>query len=330
MNLLVTGATGMIGSALARQLVEAGHEVRVLRRSHSTGGLLEPVRGQIETFEGDIADAGLLDEAMAGVRGVFHVAAYIGFGSSREWKHLYQVNVLGTRTVVNAALKSGVERLVHTSSIAALGRPEQPGSFIDETHEWSASRVNTHYARSKHLAELEVQRGIAEGLDAVMVNPTLVFGTGRPGENTRLIVDQVRKRRLPVSPAGGTNFVDAEDVADGHVRAMERGRCGERYVLGGENLRWKEALDTLAHAAGVRGPRFVVRPALAIALATLSESTSRVLPLGRVVTRATARSASRVYFYDVSKAQKELGYQFRPFRDTARRIMTELGRPPAP
>ena len=124
--------------------------------------------------------------------------------------------------VVNAALARGVERLVHTSSVAAFGRTENAEHVIDETSEWQRSRLNTEYARSKYLAEREVHRGVAEGLDAVMVNPALVFGVGRPGENTRQIAERVRDRKLPAVPSGGTNVVDVRDVADGHVRAMVR------------------------------------------------------------------------------------------------------------
>ncbi|MCH8961424.1 MAG: SDR family NAD(P)-dependent oxidoreductase [Bacteroidetes bacterium] len=252
MKTLVTGATGFIGSELTRQLLQEGVRVRILRRATSRLDLLGEAAQHVEHVLGDVTDPPSLCEAMADVGQVYHVAAYVGLGGRRDHARLHRVNVGGTAHVVNAALEAGVERLVHTSSIAALGRPERP---IDETTEWHASSANTAYAVSKHEAELEVYRGIAEGLDAVIVNPSLVFGVGRPGENTRLIAERIRDGKIPATPGGGTNVVDVEDVAAGHRQAMRHGKTGERYLLGGENISWKTIFGTLAEALGVAPPR---------------------------------------------------------------------------
>ena len=320
MSVLVTGATGMIGSVLTRRLVENGEEVRILHRRHSNLEILGDVRSCVDSLEGDVLEPATLIEAMQGVDQVYHVAAYIGYGSRRDWPRLHRVNVQGTANVVDAALATGVRRLVHTSSIAALGRPDADEAYIDETVEWHASRADTYYARSKHLAELEIHRGIAEGLDAVMVNPSIVFGIGRPGENTRYIVDRLRRGQLPFAPVGGTNFVDAEDVVDGHIRAMERGATGARYILGGENLLWRTAFEIIANAFDARPPRFLVPPAAAVAVGAVSELVTLVIPVGRIITRESARNASRIYHYDASRARSELGCTFRPFHETAHRI----------
>lgn len=324
MLILVTGATGFVGATLTRQLVAEGHAVRILRRATSTLDLLGEAASAVEHAIGDVTDPLSLPPAFEGVTHVYDTAGYIGFGGRSERERLYRVNVEGTAHVVDAALRAGVERLVHTSSMAALGRPEQPDVVIDETAEWHRSRYNTDYAFSKYLGELEVYRAVAEGLDAVIVNPALIFGAGRPGENTRVIAEKVRDERLPAAPSGGTNVVDVLDVADGHRRAMQHGRTGERYFLGGENLSWRTILDTLAAAFGVTPPRRTLPPTPALLLATLSEATAFVTRSRPLLTRATARMTSRVFRYDHSKAVRELGCRFRPFTDTAARLAEAL------
>ena len=326
MKTLVTGATGLLGSELTRQLVDEGADVRILRRATSELDLLGEVADRVEHAVGDVTDVGSVHAAMADVRRVYHAAAFVGFGGRRERERLRRVNVEGTANVVDAALAAGVGRLVHTSSMAAFGRPEDAHRTIDETAAWQTSRVNTAYAHSKHLAELEVFRGIAEGLDAVLVNPALIFGVGRPGENTMRIAERVRDGRLPAVPAGATNVVDVRDVAAGHRRAMAHGQTGERYFLGGENLTWRTLIDALADAFGVAPPRRTLPPTLALAAGTLAKMAAFVTGGRPSLTRETARTASRVYRYDNRKAVEELGCTFRPFEETARHIAQALGR----
>lgn len=325
-TVLVTGATGFVGSVLTRRLVARGEAVRILRRPTASLDLLGDAAGRVEHAEGDVTDAASVLAAMDGIRHVYHAAGFVGFEGRRDRARLFAVNVDGTAHVVDAALAKGVERLVHTSSVAAFGRPEHPDGLIDETAEWQRSRANTEYAYSKYLGELEVYRGVAEGLDAVIVNPALVFGVGRPGENTRQIAEKVRDGRLPAIPAGGTCVVDVRDVAEGHLRAMEHGRTGERYFLGGENLTWAEILHTLAAAFGTAPPRRRVSPRAAMTLAVLSEAFASVTRTRPLITRETARTSSRFYRYDNRKAREELGWTFRPFAETAAYMAEVLGR----
>lgn len=322
MKILVTGATGFLGSHLTRLLVKRGNEVRILRRTDSNLDLLGETAGRVEHAVGDVTAYFSVEEAMRGVERVYHAAAVVGFGASSEMR---RVNVEGTANVVNAALECGIQRLVHTSSIAALGRTLHPSRPIDETTEWVTSPANSAYAVTKHEAELEVHRGIAEGLDAVIVNPTLIFGpNGRAGQNTRRIVDAVRSRRLPGVPAGCTNVVDVSDVAKGHVEAMRHGQTGERYLLGGDNLSWRTIIDTLADAFRVAPPAFVVPPPLAVLAAWISEGWARLSGKEPLLTRDTARVAARCYRYSSEKAEQELGYTHRPFAETADRIARSL------
>lgn len=326
-KILVTGATGLLGSELIRQLLAGGADVRILaRQSSSLSSLEEGAREAIEVFTGDITDASAVDAAVRGRTHVFHAAGYIGFGGRRDRERLRAINVDGTANTVNACLAHGVKRIVHTSSMAAFGRPESGEDIIDEQTAWTASKQNSEYALSKYLAELEIYRGIAEGLDAVIVNPALIFGVGRPGENTRRIAEKVRDGRLPGIPSGGTNVVDARDVAEGHRLAMKHGRSGERYFLGGENLPWAQIIADLAAAFGTAPPPLVVPPVLASAMATVSESFARLTGRTPQLTRETARNASRFYRYSNRKAVDELGCRFRPFEETASHLASELSR----
>ncbi len=325
MTTLVTGATGLLGSAIVEALVERGISVRVLRRDSSNLDLLGPLARQVDHAIGDITDPAAVEEAMQGVDHVYHVAARIGFAGRKEREAMMRVNVGGTRTVVNAALHVGVKRLVHTSSIAALGRTDRPDGILDEVTEWEDSPANTVYGRSKYLSELEVQRAVAEGLDAVMVNPSMIFGVGRTGENTQRLVEQVRDRRLPAVPKGGNGFVDVLDVAAGHIAAMERGRTGERYVLTSENLTWKQVIEMLADGFGVAPPRITMARPLGMALAVTAELAGWLFRFNPLITREAVAQASRVYRYSNRKAIDELGCTFRPFEQTVQRIVAALG-----
>jgi dihydroflavonol-4-reductase len=329
-TVLVTGATGFIGSVLTRRLVADGVDVRIFRRETSSLALLGEAATAVEHAVGDVTRARSLYEAMDGIDRVYHVAAKVSF-ARRDREALRRVNADGTANVVNAALKAGVERLVHTSSIAALGYPVPAGTPIDETTEWRDVPRRSAYARSKRRAELEVHRGIAEGLDAVIVNPALVFGVGGPDTNTRRIVDAVRGGWLPAVPPGGTNVVDVKDVAAGHRKAMRRGETGRRYLLGSENLSWRAIADALADAFGVEPPSYTAPPVLLKTGAFLSEAVATITRTRPVFPRATARTATRTLRYDNTRARTELGCTFRPFAVTARRVAQALagsrGRP---
>lgn len=320
--IVVTGATGFVGSVLTRQLVEAGHDVRVVHRASSSfDGLEDAVVARVERVVGDVTDPDVMYPALEGAETVYHVAALVAFGR-RARPALRRVNVGGTAAVVNAALAGGVGRLVHTSSIAALGRPRHPTSVLDETSTWVDSPANTDYARSKRDADLEVARAVAEGLDAVTVMPAVVFGPSRRAGGT---MDMVRRAAegLPIAPPGGTAVVDVEDVATGMRRAAERGATGERYVLAAENRLWTDLLGTIADAAGGRHPRAVPGWAVAAAgqLAEAWAAASRTEP---ALTAAQARSSAGAYRYDGSRARRELGVTYRPFEDTARRAVAVL------
>ncbi|HEX8298828.1 MAG TPA: SDR family NAD(P)-dependent oxidoreductase, partial [Rubricoccaceae bacterium] len=216
---LVTGATGLVGAAVVRHLLAEGVAVRILRRDASRMDLLGSAATRVEHATGDVTDPDAVREAVRGTEAVFHVAGVVALAPSAR-RRVFAVNALGAAHVVDACLAEGVSSLVHTSSIAALGRPEATGTgrvVLDETAVWTPSKTNTAYAESKRAGEREALRGAAEGLRAVVVNPALVFGAGRADEGTGSVVERLRRGRLPAAPPGATAVVDVEDVAAGHV-----------------------------------------------------------------------------------------------------------------
>lgn len=333
---LVTGATGLVGSELVQQLLDAGKSVRIFRRETSDLSLLGAAAENVEHAVGDLRDARSVLAAMNDVSHVYHAAARVSFGPGQQ-AALHAVNVTGTGNVVNAALRSGVQRLVHTSSMAAFGRPstrkpandsgpvDRAAPVIDEDTAWDGGEDRSAYALSKYESELEVHRGIAEGLDAVIVNPSLIFGLGREGENTRRIIDLVRSGWAKAVPPGSTNVVDVRDVAAGMRRAMDRGETGRRYFLGSENLPWKVIVSTLADAFGESPPSHTVPPSLLKLGAWLSEVGAFITRREAGLTREQVQTSISTYRYTHRRAADELGCCFRSFDETARWLADALG-----
>ncbi len=324
MKTLVTGATGFLGAAITSRLISENVRVRAIRRETSRMDLLGEFTDAVEWVQADILDPVSLEAAFDGISTTYHCAAHIGFDGRRDVEKFSQVNVTGTGNVVDAALSAGVNRLVHTSSIAALGKSMIASECIDETSECRPSSIESEYGKSKYRAELEIQRGIAEGLDAVIVNPSIIMGCGRPGENTMLLVENIRSNGIPFVPSGATNVVDVLDVVDGHLRAMESGLTGERYVLAGDNLSWKEVFETLAGALGVRPPTRSLPLAFSMPIARILELSARISGKRPIVTSESLRLATASFCYNNARAVKDLGCAFRPFTETAQRIAASL------
>lgn len=313
MKILVTGATGFLGHHVVRQLLAKGHHVRILRRRSSSTQLLTGL--SIETALGDVTDFPSVLAATQGREVVFHVAGHVSFWKDdREIQT--KINVQGTRNLVQAALQSKVRRLVHTSSIAAIGIPPE-GQLGDETlaYNWWPYRIN--YCNTKYLAELEIQRGVEAGLDAVIVNPATIFGAGDINLNAGALILQMKKGRVPFTIPGGCCTCDVEDVARGHLLALERGQKGERYVLGGENLTWREIMNQVAQVVGVDPPKRTL-PAWAFSLLGRSQDlVSLFTHKAPPITRESALFGGINYFFSSEKARRELGYTFIPFQESA-------------
>ena len=318
---LLTGATGFIGSQLARALARRGDELRLLIRRDSDASALAGL--DYERATGDVIDRRAVRRALAGVDRVFHVAGVTSMRAADQ-RRVFEVNVRGTRNVVEAALAAGVERLVHTSSVAAIG-PAMPGGRADEDQPFTAGGLGIAYVNSKHEAEAEVLRAAAQGLDAVIVNPTYVLGPGDGAGSSMGLIRRFLLRRIPAYVDGGLNIVDVRDVADGHLLADAKGETGERYILGGRNFTLQRLFADLSRICGVPAPPVRVPATLALAGAALSEQVG--MPIG--VPADEVRSAALWWTYSSAKAKRELGFAPRPHEETLeaalRSQMSELG-----
>jgi len=309
---LVTGATGFVGSAVARALLARGDRVRVLARPNRDRRNLAGL--SVEIAEGAMEDRGSLARAIAGCRYVYHVAA-----DYRIWvpdpAPMFRANVEGTRDLLKAALEAGVERLVYTSSVATLGLV--PGGSADEETPSGIDDMIGPYKRSKFVAE-EVAREFARerGLPVVIVNPSTPVGPRdiKPTPTGRLIVEAACGR-MPAFVDTGLNIVHVDDVAEGHLAAAERGRIGERYILGGENLALAEILAEVASAVGRRPPWLRVPHRALLPVAFGAELAARITGRYPFVTTDGVRMSQKKMYFSSAKAWRELGYQPRPARD---------------
>lgn len=322
---LVTGATGLLGSHLVSGLLQSGQKVRALIRPSANTGMLKAVLHlysdrpeafyeSIEWVEGDILDIFSLEDALEGVEEVYHCAALVSFLPADK-KKLMRINAEGTANLVNAAIEKKVRRLCHVSSIAALGRPENQADVIDENLVWKASRHNSAYAVSKYNAEREVWRGTAEGLEAVIVNPGIILGVAGPGMGSTRIFNTVWNG-LRVYPPGKNGFVDVRDVARAMILLMERGISNERYILTAENLEYRRLFELMAKEFGKPAPKISVNPMLSGLAWRLEKMRSIVTGIKPLITKETAHTAVQHYRYSPEKIKKELGFEFTPIEET--------------
>src|SRR5438552_2864808 len=315
----VTGATGFVGSHVARALAEQGAELRLLVRATSDPRDVQAVRA--ERVIGDLPEPESLDPAMAGCDGVFHVAADYRLWV-RDPEQMYRSNVNGTRAVLEAARKNRVRRVVYTSSVATMGFTSN-GRPADESSPVSLDHMIGHYKRSKFMAEQLAMEAGRSGMDVVVVNPTTPVGEQdiKPTPTGRIIVDFL-KRKFPAYVDTGLNMVDVAEVARGHVAAMERGKSGERYILGGENLTLKQILDKLAAITGLRSPKVKLPYAVALATGVVNTVvTGLVLRREPRVTLDAVRMGRKKMFASSAKAERELGWNISPVEGGLRRAV---------
>jgi dihydroflavonol-4-reductase len=308
----VTGGTGFIGANVVRALLEAGFEVRALVRPTSQLTNLQGL--EVELVRGDVLDLASLRRGMAGCQVVFHVAALYSFWV-RPRGLIYQVNVDGTRQVLQAAGELGVERVVYTSSVAALGlgTREQPA---DETTPVHPAHIIGDYKRSKYLAQQVALKFARNGLPVVIVNPSYPVGPYdiKPTPSGKLVQDFLA-RRMPAYVDTGLNVVAVEDVARGHLLALQRGREGECYILGGENITMKELLQILSEITGLPAPRLRLPYWPLLGLSYLNVAWCRLSGGTPRMTPDTLRMSRHYMYYSSGKAERELGYSFRPARE---------------
>lgn len=304
MKALVTGATGFVGSAVVRALIKTGVDVRVFARRDSDFTNLQPYK--VDGVFGDLRDKGSLHTALAGCRQVYHVAAHYALWA-RNPSIFYEVNVEGTRNLMEAARDAGTERIVYCSTIGAIGLPPDGGLGTEDTPV-SLSQMAGHYKRSKFLAEQEVLRLASEGLPVVIVNPSAPVGEGdvKPTPTGQVIVDFM-KGRMPAFIETGMNLVDVDDVAVGHLLAMEKGRIGERYILGSKNLMLHEIFEILSTLTGIRAPTLKLPRLAVLPLAYLNQWLADLTGREPRIPLEGVKMAKYKMHYDCSKAIRELG-----------------------
>jgi dihydroflavonol-4-reductase len=318
MKTLVTGATGFLGSHVARALVARGEDVRALVRASSDLRALDGLNA--ERFAGDLRNPTSLAGALEGVTRVFHVAADYRLWA-RDPREIYESNVTGTQNLLDAARHTGVERFVYTSTVATVAVPRE-GGLPNEATKSSVDEMIGHYKRSKFEAEQCAARAAESGLPVVIVNPTTPVGPGdwKPTPTGKIIVDFLNGR-MPGYVDTGLNFVPVEDCARGHLLAAERGRIGERYILGGRNLTLKEMLDMLAIASGRPAPRWKIPYAVAYAAGCVDAGISCVLGREPQIPLEGVRMSRHKMFVDASKAERELGFAPGPIEGALERAV---------
>jgi nucleoside-diphosphate-sugar epimerase len=313
----LTGATGFVGGELARQLLAAGHEVVALVRDPGRAGALE-AHGAL-LVRGDLDDTAALDELCRGVDGLFHVAGWYHLGH-RDPSTADRVNVQGTRHVLAAALRGGVPRVVHTSTLAV--NSDTAGQVVDESYRFTGKHLSA-YDRTKAAAHDVALEFAGDGLDVVIVQPGLVYGPGDTAQTGALIAEVARGGRPVVPRGGGVCWAHVGDVATGHLLAMAKGRTGEPYMLAGPRATLAEGLGTVAEVAGTKGP--IVLPTQMVSLAaTLAGVLGRWVPLPPGYAEETVRAGLATYYGSPAKAERELGWHARPLEDGLRETVAAL------
>lgn len=327
LRILVTGANGLIGGAIARLLLREGYTVRGLRRPQSNFHFIRDIESQVEWVEGDVLDVLSLEEAMKEVTYVIHTAAVVSF-TPRDRPQMFHVNVAGTANVVNTALESKVQKLAFVSSVAALGRPDprmmNSGiTTINEEQKWEESPLNSHYGKSKYLAELEVWRAVAEGLDAVVVNPSVVLGEGDWQRSSTQLFKYVYDEKQYYTQ-GLINYVDVADVANAVVKLLFSDIKNERFILSGGYTTYQELFAKIAHNFGKKAPSKAVSALLAEVIWRFEAARSWLTGSRPLITKETAKTARTKLIFDGKKIKNKLNFDYTPLDETVARVCSYL------
>lgn len=312
----------MLGTHLIKQLISKGKKIKALYRSDAARTSAGINNVLVEWVQGDILDIPSLEDALINTDEVYHCAALVSFSPKRK-KELYKINAEGTANVVNACIYAGIRKMVHVSSVAALGRIREDVA-IDETMNWTEETSNSEYGRTKYLAEMEVWRGIAEGLDAVMVNPVIILGAGDWEKGSSEIFKSVYDE-FPWYAEGTTGFVDVQDVARAMIMLMESSLSAQRYILSGANKSYKYVFDVIADNFRKKRPSKKVTPFIAALVWRWEAIKSIITGKAPLVTKETAVTALAHADFDNSKLLKALpAFSYTPLEESVARICAEL------
>ena len=317
--ILVTGGAGLLGKVLIEMLLKNGENVRAIY--NSTPLTVNTVLN-FESFKCDILDVYALEDAMQNVTEVYHCAGLVSFNPKDE-KKLYSINVEGTANIVNASLNAGVRKFVHVSSVAALGRI-RPGVLINEKMDWTPETSNSKYGYSKYLGEIEVWRGVAEGLNAVVINPSIILGAGNWNEGSTKIFKSVYDE-FPWYTDGASGFVDVADVAAAMIALMKSDITAEKFIVSAENISYKTIFTMIANAFGKKIPSKKVTPFMAALTWRIENIKSKFTGIAPLLTRETANTALINVEYDNSKLLKLLpGFKYKPMVQSIKEISNAL------
>lgn len=316
--ILVTGGSGLVGSELISQLLAQGNKIKAIYNSTR----LTISHQDLIPVKCDILDTAALEEAMQGVTQLYHCAAMVSF-SAKNKDQLLKINIEGTANVVNAALDAGVTKMVHVSSVSALGRIRENETVTEEMN-WTEESSNSVYGKSKYLGEMEVWRGIGEGLQAVIVNPSLILGSGDWNKGSSEIFRSVYNE-FPWYTEGVTGVIDVKDVARAMILLMNSEINKQRFILNAENLSYKEVFTNIAKCFGKKPPHKKVTPFIAAIVWRLEAIKSMFTGKDALVTKETARTALAKVYFDNNKILKALpGFQFTPINETIKNICATL------
>lgn len=322
MKVFITGATGLVGSFVCRQLLENGHTIRAVKRTSSKMTLLEDIEHRIEWVVGDMNDTEFLEESLEGIEAVIHAAAIISFDKRWEQK-MYHTNVLGTADLVNTCLKLNVKKFLHISSVAAIGR--KAGQIkLSEADRWEGTEFDSIYARSKYLQELEVWRGAQEGLEVKIVNPSVILGPGLWGQGGSTSVFKYAYDEKSFHPEGTVNYVDVRDVSSAVVKLIESDIKGERFILNAGTLSYKEFFGQIAEAFGKKAPQKVVKPWMLKIAVTFEFIRSRITGKEAMITKDTAILSRANFHFQNDKIKQALAFEFKPFDESLEWSVNEL------
>ena len=317
--ILVTGGAGLLGKVLIKTLLNDGENVRAIY--HNTPLEINTVTN-FQSLKCDILDVYALEDAMQGITEVYHCAGLVSFNTKDE-KKLYSINVEGAANVVNAALNANVRKFVHVSSVAALGRL-RPGEIINEKMDWTPETSNSKYGYSKYLGEMEVWRGVAEGLNAVVINPSIILGAGNWNEGSTKIFKSVYDE-FPWYTEGTTGFVDVQDVANAMMQLMQSDITAEKFIVSAENISYKEIFTLMANAFGKKVPSKKVTAFIATFTWRLENIKSKFTGIAPLLTKETANTAITKVQYDNSKLLKALPqFNYTPITTSINGICKQL------
>jgi dihydroflavonol-4-reductase len=320
--ILVTGASGFLGSELVKQLVANGESVRILVRPSSDISHLASIKDKIEIMEGDILDVPSLEIAMDGIEKIYHSAAVIGYDDS-FYDSMYKCNIEGTANVVNVALTKGIKKLLHVSSIAAIGG--KPNDLITEETKWEKNKWTTHYGITKMLAEREVWRAEQEGLEVVVVNPGIILGSSS-SENkaTVRVFKRIASGKMPFYSNGTNGFIDVRDVARISIQLMNSQIHSERFILINQNLSFKDYFERIAKRLNVQPPKKALNKTLGNVFLFADWMASKLSRRKRSFTKEIFKVSMEHFEYSNEKIKRQLDYTFIPFDETIDNIAQQL------